>query len=298
MPPGEWVWSDVRAQRSARREASSAVQTERVTLAPSARNGGDREGGAGPSRPECGACAAGTAGPCRHVFLPICFEINTSTGACPSETTRCRDGTFRTAAAASQSHGGRQNQNNQRKRGPSDASMPGFVFVTAASANHFCPLLNMLHSLHVTSPDIPVIVYDLETSGGERLDVRPRARSLPLPCLCCVFDPNYSFLCCLSILTAHFDLYMKNLVCVKHLTQSHVPTTQRTAMARVHRNILRTDNFDYTGVPSWFDINVRAGEYAWKPIIIKRVSMSCFVHSVHGTSGEACAKTQKMFLSV
>lgn len=171
MPPGEWVWSDVRARNSARRDSSSAVQTERGTLLSSVGNDGSRVGGAGPSGTECGVCDAGTAGPCRHVFLPICFDINISTGACPSETKRCKDQTFGRAVAASQSRDSRRDHKYQRKKEP--ALTPGFVFVTAASANHFCPLLNMLRSLNVASPNIPVIVYDLETPSGERLDVRP-----------------------------------------------------------------------------------------------------------------------------
>lgn len=48
-------------------------------------------------------------------------------------------------------------------------------------------------------------------------------------------------------------------------------------MYSAHPNIFRTVKFKYAGLPSWFNVNDRAGEYAWKPLIIKEVRLGKLV---------------------
>eukprot|EP00040_Diaphanoeca_grandis_P043055 m.266818 g.266818 ORF g.266818 m.266818 type:complete len:437 (-) comp69507_c0_seq1:253-1563(-) len=87
------------------------------------------------------------------------------------------------------------------------------VVVVAASANHVCPLLEMLASVAKYEPQLPVVVYDLDyESPFLELDILQKAN----------------------------------------------PLTQ-----------LR--RFDYTKYPDWFNISLHAGQYAWKPVIIKEV---------------------------
>lgn len=88
-----------------------------------------------------------------------------------------------------------------------------FVFVTAASENHACPLLEMLQSLLWQAPRTPVVVYDL--------DVAP-------------------------------------------------PYLDRASLLRVNSNV-ELRRFDYKSHPRFFNITEHAGQYAWKPVIIKTV---------------------------
>eukprot|EP00041_Stephanoeca_diplocostata_P017922 m.370502 g.370502 ORF g.370502 m.370502 type:complete len:458 (+) comp20860_c0_seq3:33-1406(+) len=89
------------------------------------------------------------------------------------------------------------------------------VLVTAASANHVCPLLSLLHSISVqlAQTETLVIIYDLN----------------PKP-----------------------------------------PYMRSEDLSKVYPNIL-VRRFPYEDYPSWFDVTVDAGQYAWKPVIIKTV---------------------------
>jgi hypothetical protein len=175
MPPGEWVWSDTKVQDSSRSAAPPPMRNQHFSRSEMQSRGN-----------ECAACEASTAGPCKHNFLPVCFRSDASTGKCPTETTKCShdeavlrgaeiaaiDAATKSAAGGGGTGRGGTGRGGNGGETSTRKSPPQFVFVTAASANHFCPLLNMLRSLNVASPDIPIIVFDLEQQGGERLDVR------------------------------------------------------------------------------------------------------------------------------
>lgn len=168
LPPGKWAWSDVKTQRghpviftptevqhsdTKSTDTSLSSFTEELQTHTSPDNG------------DCEGCEANTSGPCKHHFLPICFALNTSTETCPSATVACADGRSLPPNTV-------EVVRLPQKLATKVSTEHQFVFVTAATTNHFCPLLNLLRSLHARAPDVPVIVYDLHGEGEVWLNVR------------------------------------------------------------------------------------------------------------------------------
>lgn len=219
MPPGIWSWSDVRTLKHNKKvNTPPTVAFGLGTNSPTGERFGTSEITTIVTSvheqmhisavTDCGGCEIDSSGPCMHHYLPICFKYIEGTATCPNLTVQCNSIRKR----IDKSHSSATEVTNATIS--AENAQETFVFVTAASRNHQCPLLNLLRSLQNEVPEVPVVVYDLEAKNS------------------------------------HLDYNLLRLS---------------------HHNIIDIVRFDYQKYPDWFDVQVRAGEYAWKPHIIKEV---------------------------
>ena len=192
LPPGNWVWNDANQFKKKQTKqtpppppppvdddltAEGAGAAPGVTeipadaAQPTDTGAGNADGIASATAPaaSCDGCTQNTRGPCRHTYLPLCFEFTPNTSECGAHTTLCLDSPVSlevTEAAREIQPIGDGEQAATAGAHTAQSASADFVFVTASSLNHQCPLLNMLRSLAVSAPSVPVIVYDLENNGS------------------------------------------------------------------------------------------------------------------------------------
>ena len=172
LPPGNWVWNDASQFKQKHKNQSPPPPVIHVTAKTGAVQGDtgasslDSVASATVSSASCDGCTQNTSGPCRHTYLPLCFAFTPNTSECGAHTTPCLGLPLSTDEVRETDPVGDGGRANAAGSARAQSVSADFVFVTASSMNHQCPLFNMLRSLAVSAPSVPVIVYDLENNGS------------------------------------------------------------------------------------------------------------------------------------
>ena len=201
----------------------------------------------------CAGCASNSSGPCMHEALPVCFPFKRGTTECEPRTVRCKGAgpPARAPAPAAQLCQGCEANTN----GPCKHELLPLCFPFAPGTQTCEERTHPCAKEPAVAPQAPV--------GGSNGAARPD--------FVIVTGASKNHECPLINMLGSLTREGVDTPVIIYELGTEAPFLDTAELKKAYAHILEFRKFDYSKYPDWFKIDYRAGEYAWKPMIIREV---------------------------